>query len=213
MGTARWEVVTNSSEGRGNHLATTAEERVDTYNILIVWNDEEGGYIATSPEFEDLSAFGATAQVAAAQLESVVLVAIEKYRKSGWTLPGPPRVHEHSGQLRVRLPKSLHGLLAAEVAEVITNGHLVTMSDRVGVAELKARLSEYLRRVRRGETITILDRETEIARILPLAGADPLSVRPPFERVARIQDVPLPPTLELEVDVLELLREERQAER
>jgi prevent-host-death family protein len=86
------------------------------------------------------------------------------------------------------------------------------MNDRVGVAELKAKLSEYLRRVRRGETITVLDRDTEIARILPLAGADPLSVRSP-ERVLRIQDVPLPPPLELEVDVLELLREERQADR
>ena len=96
---------------------------------------------------------------------------------------------------------------------MITTGHLVTMTDRVGVAELKARLSEYLRRVRRGETITVLDRETEIARILPLAGADLLSVRPPSEEVARIQDVPLPPPLELEVDVLELLREERQADR
>lgn len=96
---------------------------------------------------------------------------------------------------------------------MITTSHLVTMNDRVGVAELKARLSEYLRRVRRGETITVLDRETEIARILPLAGADPLSVRPPSDGAARIQDVPLPPPLAFEVDVLELLREERQAER
>ena len=89
----------------------------------------------------------------------------------------------------------------------------MTMTDRVGVAELKARLSEYLRRVRRGETITVLDRETEIARIVPLADADPLSVRAPSGSVTRIQDVLLPPTLELDVDVLELLREERQAER
>lgn len=96
---------------------------------------------------------------------------------------------------------------------MILTSHLVTMNDRVGVAELKARLSEYLRRVRRGETITVLDRETEIARILPLEDADPLSVRPPSEGVARIQDVPLPPPLGLEVDVLELLSEERQAER
>ena len=96
---------------------------------------------------------------------------------------------------------------------MIINSHLVTMNDRVGVAELKARLSEYLRRVRRGETITVLDRETAIARILPLADADPLSVRAPAEGVARIQDVPLPPPLGLEVDVLDLLGEERQAER
>jgi prevent-host-death family protein len=87
------------------------------------------------------------------------------------------------------------------------------MTDRVGVAELKARLSEYLRRVRRGESITVLDRETEIARILPLEDADPLTVRSPSSGATRIQDVPLPPPLEPGIDVLELLHEERQAER
>ena len=33
----------------------------------------------------------------------------------------------------------------------------------VRIAELKARLSEYLRAVRRGETIAVLDRETPVA--------------------------------------------------
>lgn len=87
------------------------------------------------------------------------------------------------------------------------------MKDRVGVAELKARLSEFLRRVRRGETITVLDRETEIARIVPLRDADPLSVRAPAGVVGGIRDVPLPEPLGVEVDVLGLLRDERQAER
>lgn len=96
---------------------------------------------------------------------------------------------------------------------MIITSHLMTMNDRVGVAELKARLSEYLRRVRRGETVTVLDRETEIARIVPLEPADPLSVRAPANRVARLADVPLPSPLGSEVDVLELLREERQPER
>ncbi|MCL7958574.1 MAG: type II toxin-antitoxin system prevent-host-death family antitoxin [marine benthic group bacterium] len=81
------------------------------------------------------------------------------------------------------------------------------------MAELKARLSEYLRRVRRGESITVLDRETEIARILPLEDADPLTVRSPSGAEIRIQDIPLPPPLDIEIDVLELLREERQVER
>jgi prevent-host-death family protein len=35
------------------------------------------------------------------------------------------------------------------------------------VAELKARLSEYLRVVRGGQTVTVLDRQTPIARIVP----------------------------------------------
>jgi len=96
---------------------------------------------------------------------------------------------------------------------VIFDSHLMTMNDRVGVAELKARLSEYLRRVRRGESITVLDRETEIARILPLEDADPLTVRSPSGGATRIQDVPLPPPLEPGIDVLELLHQERQAER
>jgi len=87
---------------------------LETFSIRIIWSDEDGGYIATSPEFEDISAFGATPQEAAAQLESVVRIAIDTYRDSGWPLPEPKRVHEHSGQLRVRLPKSLHGRLADE---------------------------------------------------------------------------------------------------
>ena len=46
----------------------------------------------------------------------------------------------------------------------------------VGIAELKARLSEHLRAVRRGRTLTVLDRETPIARIVPYT-SEPLEVR------------------------------------
>src|SRR4029079_15332563 len=38
----------------------------------------------------------------------------------------------------------------------------------VRIAELKSRLSEYLRAVRRGETIAVLDRETPVAQIVPV---------------------------------------------
>ena len=37
----------------------------------------------------------------------------------------------------------------------------------VGIAELKARLSEHLRVVRNGGTLTVLDRDTPLARIVP----------------------------------------------
>lgn len=46
----------------------------------------------------------------------------------------------------------------------------VVMKRNVGIAELKSRLSEYLRHVRCGETIAVLDRETPIARLEPVAG-------------------------------------------
>jgi prevent-host-death family protein len=46
----------------------------------------------------------------------------------------------------------------------------------VNIAELKNKLSQYLRAVRRGRTLTVLDRDTPIARIVPYA--------PPLGRLA-----------------------------
>ena len=43
------------------------------------------------------------------------------------------------------------------------------MKKRVKISELKARLSEYLRHVRRGYTVEVMDRETPVARIKPVA--------------------------------------------
>jgi len=43
---------------------------------------------------------------------------------------------------------------------------------RVGVAELKARLSEHLRRVRAGESVIVLDRRTPVARLVPFEQRD-----------------------------------------
>ena len=84
----------------------------------------------------------------------------------------------------------------------------------VRIAELKARLSEYLRAVRRGQEVTVLDRETPIARIVPYAdGPASLKVRPPVAGAPPLNRVPLPPPLEVSVDVVELLLEERQGER
>lgn len=84
----------------------------------------------------------------------------------------------------------------------------------VKIAEFKARLSEYLRIVRRGNTLVIQDRETPIARVIPYAKeSEGLIIREPLDEHASIQSVPLPPPLVLDVDIVELLREERQVDR
>jgi prevent-host-death family protein len=84
----------------------------------------------------------------------------------------------------------------------------------VGIAELKSRLSEYLRRVRRGHPITVMDRETPIARIVPFEPApEPLPVRRPLSSAPLLRDVELPPPLRLDRDIVDLLLEERQGER
>ncbi len=84
----------------------------------------------------------------------------------------------------------------------------------VNIAELKAKLSEYLRHVRSGHELTVLDRSTPVARLVPLdEGAGMIRIRHPMRRHPSIQSVPLPPPLRLEFDIVELLKEERQKER
>jgi prevent-host-death family protein len=84
----------------------------------------------------------------------------------------------------------------------------------VNIAELKARLSEYLRQVRRGATYTVMDRETPVARLVPhTVEGEPLRIRKPLRRAASLHKVPLPKPVKLDVDPVALLLEERQTER
>ncbi|MFV2073681.1 MAG: type II toxin-antitoxin system Phd/YefM family antitoxin [Thermoanaerobaculales bacterium] len=84
----------------------------------------------------------------------------------------------------------------------------------VRIAELKSRLSEHLRQVRCGSSITVLDRDTPVARLVPYDGnAASLIVREPARDAPRLRDVPLPPPLALQRDVVALLLEERQGGR
>ena len=77
------------------------------------------------------------------------------------------------------------------------------------VSELRARLSGYLAQVRRGATITICDRQTPIARLVPLEDdAGGLEVREPTAAA----DLPIGPgiiTLGKQIDVVALLRADR----
>jgi prevent-host-death family protein len=83
----------------------------------------------------------------------------------------------------------------------------------VRVAELKAKLSEYLRLVRKGHPVTVLDRETPIARIVPIeGGGSELKVRMPTTSVP-YWNIPLPPPYKGKTDIVELLLEERQPDR
>jgi prevent-host-death family protein len=76
----------------------------------------------------------------------------------------------------------------------------------VGIAELKARLSEHLRSVRNGGTITVLDRDTPIARIVPYA-AQPLEIR---KARRRLRDLKLPSKPAKRTDSVAILVEDRR---
>ncbi len=88
--------------------------------------------------------------------------------------------------------------------------------NNVRIADLKSHLSEHLRKVRKGRVLTILDRDTPIARIVPYEGASgSLNIRSVLEGSPTLQQVSLPPSLPLrkEKDIVNLLLEERQGER
>ena len=109
------------------------------------------------------------------------------------------------------------GIPAAErrdrgIAIMTISSHNVAMK-RVRIAELKARLSEHLRAVRRGETIAVFDRETPVAQIVPVRGSIPLRIRTPPAGAPVPNRVPLPKALGLKIDVVDLLLEERQGNR
>lgn len=75
----------------------------------------------------------------------------------------------------------------------------------VGIADLKARLSEHLKLVRKGRTITVLDRETPVAQIVPMT-PEGLEVR----RATRSpRDVAVPAPLTRPTDSLAVLLEDR----
>lgn len=76
----------------------------------------------------------------------------------------------------------------------------------VRIAELKARLSEHLRSVRKGRTLTVLDRDTPVARIIPYA-AETIEVR---RATRRLRDLRLPPPPAARTDSLSILLDDRR---
>jgi prevent-host-death family protein len=83
----------------------------------------------------------------------------------------------------------------------------MVMSRSAGIAELKTNLSAYLRRVKRGETVTVMDRDTPVAQLVPVE-----TCRPPIRiRRARgsLGEVRIPPPLRTRSDIVTLLLEER----
>jgi antitoxin (DNA-binding transcriptional repressor) of toxin-antitoxin stability system len=84
---------------------------------------------------------------------------------------------------------------------------------QVRIAELKSHFSEYLRAFRAGETVSVLDRVTPVAEIVPIGEKPALRIRKPAPGAPPLNRVPLPGRLSLDTDIVELLLEERQNHR
>jgi len=89
--------------------------------------------------------------------------------------------------------------------DVTIDDHNEVMN-RVGIADLKAHLSHHLRRVRGGRTLTVLDRETPVARIVPVDAEAPLEVRRATRKASGLR---LPPPCPTPTDSLSVLLRDR----
>jgi prevent-host-death family protein len=78
--------------------------------------------------------------------------------------------------------------------------------ERVGIADLKAHLSQYLRKVRGGRTLTVLDRDTPIAQIIPYDASTPLEVR---RATRKVSGLPLPQPCPTPTDSVSILLQDR----
>lgn len=80
---------------------------------------------------------------------------------------------------------------------------------RAGVSQLKAKLSAYLRSVRKGETVLVFDRTIPIAKLTPIEDPqDDLVILGPSGPTPALKKLK-PVRLRKRVDIVKLLRESR----
>jgi prevent-host-death family protein len=98
--------------------------------------------------------------------------------------------------------------------EVMTKSDYHETMKTVRIAELKARLSEHLREVKRGNALVVMERDTPVARLIPyVSDGQRLKITGPMGRYPSLREVPLPDPLELAVDVVDVLLDQRQTDR
>jgi predicted RNase H-like HicB family nuclease len=99
------------------------------YRVVVEWSDQDEAFVARVPAFEGCAAHGATAGDAAREALVAAQGIIDSMRAHGDKLPPKDATPGHSGQLRLRLPRSLHERLArlAALDGVSLNQELVAL--------------------------------------------------------------------------------------
>jgi len=102
---------------------------MDKHAISIKWSDEDNSYVATIPGIQALSALGATREEALSELFIASDAYFEALEASGKPLPLPEKVMQYSGQLRLRMPRSLHAVLSREAEDenISLNTYIITL--------------------------------------------------------------------------------------
>ena len=100
------------------------------YRVEVVEDKEEGGYALHCPELSGCMTCADTIEQGFRMIEDAKREWFMACLEDGITIPEPSRLEDYSGQFKLRLPKSLHRLLAQRSDE-----EGVSMNQRMRAAQ------------------------------------------------------------------------------
>lgn len=137
----------------------------DKYSANVFWSEEDNCFISTCTEFPMLSAHGESKEEALTEFQNVLNLAIESYQENGIVLPEPEKSVIYSGQLRIRLPKSLHKKLAeaANKEHISLNTYIVSLlSEKYSSQSLFSKHMSTLQYLIKSISPIILEQQNEL---------------------------------------------------
>ena len=108
------------------------------YSMQLFWSEDDGEYVALVPEFPRLSALAKNPEEAVGEMVMVTETALEILAEQGLRAPEPQVLSSFSGQMRVRMPRTLHQKLAgrARMEDVSLNTLIVSLlAEGIGAME------------------------------------------------------------------------------
>lgn len=109
------------------------------YGYRVAWSDEDHAYVATCAELDGLSGLGDSAEEALGELRVAIELTVEELAETGARIPDPIQACTHSGQFRLRLPKSVHARLTERAeAEGVSLNALVASYIAMGLGDAEA---------------------------------------------------------------------------
>lgn len=93
-------------------MKTLNEYMAMSYRMELVEDKDEGGFIACYPDLPGCITCGETAQSAVINAQDAKRAWIEAALEEGISIYEPDNLENYSGQFKIRMPRSLHRLLA-----------------------------------------------------------------------------------------------------
>lgn len=87
------------------------------YRVEVVEDKEEGGFALHCPELPGCMTCADTVEQGFAMIEDAKRSWFTACLEDGIAIPEPAKLEDYSGQFKLRLPKSLHKLLAQKSSE------------------------------------------------------------------------------------------------